>query len=80
MYLCKSFNLGLGTWYLPFGDTSSESSSSKYLDCGDGVHNTVTNSDTIVPNSNYVIFFQWMPDVGYQGSVVFKSVVKRGSR
>ena len=56
--------LGLGTWYLPFGDTNSQSASSKYLDCDGGVHNGVSHSDTIVPNSNYVIFFQWMPDPG----------------
>ena len=71
---------GLGTWYLPFGDSNSESSSSAYLDCDGGYHNGVSHNDKIVPDSNYVIFFQWMPDDGYEGDVTFKGVVKRGSR
>ena len=71
---------GLGTWYLPFGDSNRESSSSAYLDCDEGYHNGVSHNDKIVPDTNYVIFFQWMPDDGYEGDVIFKGVVKRGSR
>ena len=68
---------GLGTWFLPFGDTQSPNS--RYLNCSGGVHNAVTNSDAI-SGVDYVIFFQWMPDKGFEGDVVFTGLVMRAYR
>ena len=36
-------HVGVGTWFLPFGDTQSPNS--RYLNCSGGVHNGVTNSE-----------------------------------
>ena len=73
---------GLGTWYLPFQDNNINtnlSPTSRYLNCSDSLHNTVTNSPDIVPDSHTVIYFQWMPEQDYEGYVRFRSLIQTGN-
>ena len=73
---------GLGTWYLPFQDenlSTNLSPTSRYLNCSDSSHNSVANSPDIVPGTQTVIYFQWMPEQHYEGYVRFRAVVQTGN-
>ena len=68
---------GLGTWYLPFGDTAPRPVS-RTLDCGRGLRNAVASSRDLGAEATYLVFFQWMPAAGYSGRVLFRGRVLRG--
>ena len=68
---------GLGTWYLPFGDTAPRPVS-RTLDCGRGLQNAVASSRDLGAEATYLVFFQWMPAAGYSGRVLFRGRVLRG--
>ena len=73
---------GLGTWYLPFQDNNintNRSPTSRYLNCSDSIHNTVTNSPDILPGRHTVIYFQWMPEQDYEGYVRFRALLQTGN-
>ena len=73
---------GLGTWYLPFQDNNINtglSPTSRYLNCSDSLHNTVTNSPDIPADTETVIYFQWMPEQNYRGYVRFRALVVTGN-
>ena len=69
---------GLGTWYLPFGDTAPRPVS-RTLDCGRGLQNAVASSRDLGAEATYLVFFQWMPAAGYSGRVLFRGRVLRGA-
>ena len=73
---------GLGSWYLPFQDNkinTALSPTSRYLNCSDTSHNTVTNSPDILADSHTVIYFQWMPEQDYESYVRFRALVVTGN-
>ena len=68
---------GLGEWYLPYLDPATHHSPSSYLNCS-GYHTAVSHSQDI--QDTYLVFFQWMPDKGWKGRVVFRGMVIRGDK
>ena len=74
-YQYKKLLSALGTWYLPYLAPTTTISSSSYRNCS-GHHNALTHSGLL--QDIYVVFFQWMPDVNYDGRVVFRGLVRRG--